>query len=113
MPKDSGGKKDRVAGVRGAGSTSGIQKTDAVSGIEQTKKAAPVSGVRAAGAAGALRGTRAMSLAERAHLFDMIHTESDKLFASKNIPPQHKEIVEKAVKMTIDAALLEEEEKNK
>ena len=114
MPNDTNGKKGRIGGIRSATSTSGIQKTGAISTVEETKKAAAVSGIRAAGAASGLRATRAISMAERAQLFEMIAEEADKLFSGKNIPPQHKQVVEQAVKMTIDAAaLLEEEEKKK
>jgi len=113
MPKNNNDKQGRVGVVRGPVSTSSIDKTGAVSHITETKKASPVSGVRGPGTLDALRGTRIMTMAERAQLFEMIHEEADKLFAGKKVPAQHKEIVEQAVKMTIDAALLEEEQKKK
>jgi hypothetical protein len=114
MPNNTDGKKGRIGGIRSATSTSGVKKTGAIATVEETKKASAVSGIRAAGAASSLRATRAISMAERAQLFELIHEEADKLLSGKNVPPQHKDIVEKAVKMTIDAAaLLEEEEKKK
>jgi len=105
MTKGIDDKKSRVGGVRGAAKPEDIQKTGAVSGVEQAKKTAPVVGVRAVGSAGSVGGAQALTSERRAQIFNLIQEEADKLFSGKTLPPGHRQIVEEAVKMTIDAAI--------
>lgn len=115
MTKEIDGKKSRIGEVRGATRPEGVQKTGAVSEVERAQKTAPVSGVRPVGAAAGIRTAAAITAARRAQIFELIHEEADKLFANKTLPPEHRQIVEQAVKMTIDAAIGPdaEEDKNK
>lgn len=85
---------DEVSGTKGAEGVSGVKN---------------VGGVGRVGAAGRVKGqraTRVMTKAERDKLFGMIQEEAEQLFGNS---PQ-REVVEQAVKMAIDASLVDEDE---
>ena len=56
------------------------------------------------------RPTRPMTSEERAHLFRLIHEEADKMFGSNGLPESQRETLEGAVRMTVDAAAVDEED---
>ena len=61
-----------------------------------------------AGAGRVRRATRRMTAAEREHLFKLIQEEADKMFGPDGLPESDRETVEEAVRMTIDASIVEE-----
>ena len=87
---------------------------------KQATKAADVSGAGSVqGATGQTessrvrRPTRPMTAEERAHLFRLIHEEADKMFGSNGLPESQRETLEGAVRMTVDASVVEEEDSEK
>ena len=90
--------------------TTPIQSTKIVG----TSKVGSVDQVQAATRqerAGAVRGgTREMTPAEREYLFRVVHEEADKLFGPDGLPEKKRETVEGAVKMALDAAILDAKE---
>ena len=86
-----------------------IQKTEAVQDIRKTTAVTGVSGV----GNNPRKGTRVMTAEEREALFAMVSEEAEKLFGKSDITPTQREILEEAVKMTIDASIVEEEKDTK
>ena len=104
------GKKDRIGGVSGTGSSSGVDRTASVGDVQEVKKTGEVQGLQRSQQVGNRRTTRLMSAAEREKLFQMINEEAEKLFGENGLPKEQREIVENAVKMAIDASILDDEE---
>ena len=90
--------------------TVAIQGTKAVhtTGVKDVKNVAPTE--QKASAQRVRRPTRPMTAAEREHLFRLIHEEADKLFGPNGLPEAQRNQVEQAVRMTIDASIIEEDE---
>jgi len=55
------------------------------------------------------RPTRPMTAAEREHLFKLIHEEADKMFGPNGLPESQRRTLEGAVKITVDASMVDEE----
>ena len=51
-----------------------------------------------------------MTPQEREHLFSLINEEADKLFGPDGLPESQRETVEGAVRMAVDAAIIDEDE---
>jgi hypothetical protein len=106
MAKDKD-KEKKVGAIGASDSTKGVRSTEAVSDVDKVKatsavgKVSAVSGIGAAGAVGKI------SLEQRDKLMTIVSEEAAKLAAQGVIPKSQKEIVEQAVKMAIDASLLE------
>lgn len=107
-PKRIGDKK--IGGVKSTTETGAVEGTESVGGVGGVKATAPVSGVKRSGGIGASRLTGSMSAAEREQLFRMITEEADKLAAEGGIPKKRREVVEKAVRMAVEAGIVIEDE---
>lgn len=108
MTKKIGDKK--IGGVQSTTSTSAVEGTEVVGGVAGVKATSGVGGVEGAGAVNRRRPTRTMSLAEREQLFQMINEEADKLFGEGGMSPTQRNVVKNAVRMAVDAGLVETEE---
>ena len=106
MTKKKGDKK--IGGVKSAKVTTGIEGTQQVGEVSKVKKAAQVSAVKGAGAVKGARVDNQLSSADRDQIFDMIGEEAEKLFGKS----KQREVVENAVKMAIDAGIIDEEEES-
>jgi hypothetical protein len=102
-----GGKK--IGGVKQTTQSDSVDGAESVDDVGSVKKAGGVGGVSGTSRAGN-RGTRTMTMADREKLFSMVSDEAEKLFKKGQIPAEQREVIEEAVKMAIDAGLLEEEE---
>ncbi len=101
---DSNDKK--IKGINKTDALNSVRKSEAISQVSKTSKVGAVTGV-----SGASRmPTREMSYQERAELLQMVEQEAEKLFSNSKIPEAQRQAIELAVKQTIDAALLEEQE---
>ena len=94
---------------------SGIGKTNNLDQIHKSESIAHVNKTGKVGAVNAISGTsrtptREMSFQEREELLRMVGEEAEKLFSKSKIPASQREAIEMAVKQTIDAALIEEQE---
>ena len=107
MVKDKDGK---IGGVRRTGTSQGIEKTEGVSEVSKTQKAKGVGKVKGSTASGSDRSTRVMTMAERQALFNMIEEEADKLFGKSGLSSEQKQVVQEAVKMAVDAAIVDDED---
>lgn len=105
VKKISGGSRpSHLVGTRPVESK---QATEAakVGGAQQVKGT-----VRQGEASRVRRPTRPMTAAEREHLFRLIHEEADKMFGPNGLPESQRDTLEGAVRMTVDAAVVEDEE---
>ncbi|MFN4896464.1 MAG: hypothetical protein ACK5GN_02210 [Pseudomonadota bacterium] len=112
------GKKDDTDGigkVSKTGATKGVKATEAVSEVDRVKGADAVKGVSAISRVQATSGISSIRFEQREKLLSMVSQEAEKLAAQGIIPKSQREVVEKAVQMVIDAALVEaaEEDANK
>ena len=57
------------------------------------------------------KATRPMTAEERATLFRLLNEEADKMFAQQDMSTESKETVKTAVKMAIDASIIDDNEK--
>jgi hypothetical protein len=104
------GKKDdnqNVGKVTKTGGTKGVKATEAVSEVDRVKGADAVRGVGAVSGVRAATGVTGIRFEQREKLLSMVSQEAEKLAAQGIIPKSQREIVEKAVQMVIDAALVE------
>jgi hypothetical protein len=99
--------KDGIGKVSRTGSTTGVKATEAVSEVERVKGAEAIKGVSAVSRVRATSGVAGIRLDQREKLLSMVSQEAEKLAAQGLIPKNQREVVEKAVQMVIDAALVE------
>jgi hypothetical protein len=97
---------DGIKRITGTGSTKGVQRTEGVSEVDKIEKTSGIQKVSETSKVSAIR------LEQRDKLFSMISEEAQKLAAQGIIPKSQREVVEKAVQMVIDAALIDESAEN-
>ena len=112
-PKKVGSAGKKIGGVKRGGAADQIRKSEAIVGAGQVKKTSGVGAVTGTGAGGKRRPTRLMTLKEREKYFDMVKEEADKLFANSDLSDEQREVIEEAVKMAVDASLVDDEEEEK
>jgi hypothetical protein len=101
---DEKNSKDKIGKINRSGATSGVK---GISEIEKVKAAQGVKGVSAVSGVRGAGNVNGISFEQRDKLLRMVSEESAKLAAQGVIPAAQREIVEKAVQMVIDAALIE------
>ena len=100
----------KVSGDRPSQGTSSVQATRTVEsakvgGVEQVKAAERQSGL------GAIRrSTRQLSPEQQRELLAMIDEEAEKMFTEQGLPEGKKETVKGAVRMAIEASMIENDE---
>ena len=97
----------KVGGVRSTRETRAVKELESVDQIKGVNAAGGVGSVQATRAARSRQATRTMSLEEREQLFKLINEEAEALFKGSGMSNQQKEMVQNAVKMAVDAGLLE------
>lgn len=105
MGKNKDDKK--VGAVGSSGSTKGVKGTESVSEVDKVKGAGSVKGVTGVGRVGGTGALGSITLEQRDRLMSLVSEEAEKLAAQGVIPKGQREIVEQAVKMVIDASLIE------
>jgi hypothetical protein len=98
---------DGIKRISGTGSTKGVQRTQGVSEVEKVEKTSAVTKVAGVSKVSEASRVSAVRFEQREKLFSMISEEAQKLAAQGIIPKNQREVVERAVQMVIDAALLE------
>ena len=115
MPKKPGDKK--IGGVKPsvvkptetAGEVKGAEAISEVSEVQSVKATSAVSGTRGPGAIGGKRRpTRVMTMAERDELLKIVSEEADKMFAGTKISEERKRVITQAVKMAVDAGIVDD-----
>lgn len=101
----------KINGKKPTSATTGIEKSRAIDSSESVADVKDVKGAeQKARAERARRPTRPMTPQEREHLFSLINEEADKLFGPDGLPESQRETVEGAVRMAVDAAIIDEDE---
>lgn len=93
--------------VTASGSTKRVKETSSVSEVAKVKGASAVRGVSGVAGVRQAGGISSISFEQREKLMSMVTQEADKLIAQGSIPKSQRDVVEQAVKMIIDAALVE------
>lgn len=102
-----------IGGVKGSDrvtKSTGIESTETVDKIKNVGATAGIGAVKGAGSIDRRKPTRTMTYAERQELFRMIDEEATSMLKNGVLSPQKKALVEQAVKMAVDAALVDEED---
>lgn len=97
----------KVSGVTSSSSTKGVKATESVSEVGKVKEAAAVKGVAGVAGVGKAGALGSVSFEQRAKLMSIVSEETERLIAQGVIPKSQRDVVEQAVKMVIDASLLE------
>lgn len=106
-------KDKKVDKIGASDATKRVKSTEAVSDVEKVKGASAISRVAGVAGVGATNSIGKISLEQREKLMGIVTEEAAKLAAQGVIPKSQKEIVEQAVKMVIDATLIEGNEEKK
>ena len=108
-------KKDKDEGIRvsGTSSTKGVKATTGIGEVDKIAGASAVKGVSGVQGVKSTTGVSSIRFEQREKLFSMISEEATKLAAQGIIPKNQREVVEKAVQMVIDAALLDQDNSDK
>ena len=104
------GKKKSIKGVDTTKATKNVDEASAISEIGGIKALSGVGKVAKSGVIQRSQITQNISASERDKLFRMINEETDKLCNDGTISPKSREVVENAVKMVVDAAIIDDEE---
>jgi hypothetical protein len=102
-------KKDdkSVSGISGSSATKGVKATSSVSEIDTIKGATAVRGVSGVQGIKGTGSVSSISFEQREKLLSMVTEEAEKLAAQGFIPKNQREVVEQAVRMIIDSALVD------
>jgi hypothetical protein len=106
--KDDDDKK--IGGVSSSGSAKGIKATESIGGVDKVKEASAVKGIAGIAGVGKSGARGNISFEQRTKLLSIVTEETEKLIAQGVIPKSQREVVEQAVKMVIDASLIENNE---
>jgi hypothetical protein len=101
-----GGKK--VGGVKQTTQTEDVEGAESVGTVQKASGVGAVGSVSGQGR----KSTRTMTVADREKLFGMVAEEAERLFKKGQIPAEQREVIEEAVKIAIDAGLIDEEEES-
>jgi hypothetical protein len=110
--KDDDSKK-KITGVGSSASTKGVKATESVSEIDKVKEAAAIKGIAGISGVGKAGPLGNITFEQRAKLMTIVTEETERLIAQGVIPKSQRDVVEQAVKMVIDASLLEPSEDKK
>ena len=111
--KDDKDKDKKIDKIGASDATKRVKSTEAVSDVEKIKAASAVSKVAGVSGVGGAQAIGRISLEQRDKLMGIVTEEASKLAAQGVIPNSQREVVEQAVKMVIDAALIESSEEKK
>ena len=108
-------KKDdkKIGAIRASQSTKGVKATESVSQVDKVKGTGSVRGVSGVSRVSGTGALGAITLEQRDKLLSLVSEEAEKLTAQGVIPKSQREVVEQAVKMVIDASLIEASNDNK
>ena len=109
MTNDKDSKK--VGKIGSATKAKGVERAKEIEKAESVKGAEGVGSVLGVGGVGGTGAAKPLSLDQRERLMNLVAEEAAKLAAAGIIPKSQKAIVENAVKMVIDAAMVDEPKK--
>lgn len=103
----------KIGAIGSSGSTKGVKATESLSEVDNVKGADAIKSVSGVSGIGRTGAVGAVSLEQREKLMTIIAEEAEKLTAQGVISKSQREVVEQAVKMAIDASLIEGKESKK
>jgi hypothetical protein len=103
----------KIGAIGSSGSTKGVKATESLSEIDKVKGASGVQGVTGVSGVGKAGAIGSISIEQREKLMTIVAEEAQKLAAQGIISKSQREVVEQAVKMAIDASLIEAQEGKK
>lgn len=100
----------KISDRSGPGRTTPIQPTKTVgaAGVRSVGDVEAATGK--SGTAPVRQKTREMTAAERERLFQLVQEEADQMFGERGLPRTRRKTIEGAVKITIDAGIILEED---
>jgi len=110
-----GNKEDdkKVGAIGTSGATKGVKATESLSEVDKVKGASAVKGVSEVSGVGRSGAIGAVSIEQRDKLMAIVTEEAEKLAAQGVLSKSQRDVVEQAVKMAIDASLIEASETRK
>jgi|GEM_PF-4250029 len=105
MPK----KPDKIKGSK----IGGVKDVDSTRGVEEVRKVSEVDQVKSSSSVSKRKSTREMTWEEREKLFGLVKEEAKKLFGKSDIPAKQREVIERAVKIAIDASIPDDNDQDK
>lgn len=105
------GGKGKVGQVTSTEDTSAVKETGAVGGANAVGRVGGIGGVGGTQGVRKRQSTRVMSAAERQAIFDLIKQEADSMMKEGLLSKNNRAVVEDAVKMAVDLAIVDEDEK--
>ncbi len=103
----------KIGAIGSSDSTKGVRATESLSEVDKVKGADAIKGVAGIAGVGKTGAIGAVSIEQRERLMSIITEEAEKLAAQGVISKSQREVVEQAVKMAIDASLIETKESKK
>lgn len=103
----------KIGAIGSSGSTKGVKATESLSEVDKVKGADAIKSVIGVSGVGKAGAVGAVSIEQREKLMTIISEEAEKLAAQGIISKSQREVVEQAVKMAIDASLIEARENKK
>lgn len=113
MTKKPNDKKGKVGEVKSTSRAREVARTEHVDGVDKVESTAGVLGVGGVRGVGRTGSVKALSMDQKDRLLSLITEEADRLAKEGAIPTSQRSVVEKAVKMVIDAAMLDMDEVGK
>ena len=104
------GDKKKIKGVDSAKEADEIKKAESVGEVKKVKKTEAVKGAGAVGRAGGTSLDGSISKSNKDHLLQLVDEELEKLISSGAIPEKQREVVKSAIEMTLEGALIDEDE---
>jgi predicted AAA+ superfamily ATPase len=108
----SGDDKKKIGEVTSTGRTREVRSTAQVSEVEAVRGAGAVDRVLGVQGVGKTSSARAITSDQRDRLMNLVAQEAEKLAKDGSIPKSQRDVVERAVKMVIEAALIDGEDAN-
>ena len=103
----------KIGAVSSSASAKGVKATESLSEVDKVKGASAIKGISGVSGVGKAGAIGALNLEQRERLMTIISEESQKLAAQGVISNRQRDLVEQAVKMAIDATLIEAQDSKK
>ena len=110
MSRKEKDKNSTVSGVTGTTGAKSIEHLSAVSHVEKTEKTSAISAIKGIDSSVKTHSIGEITSANKEKIFQMLHEEADKLFKTTKITEKKRNVIEKAVQMAIDSAVVDEKE---
>jgi hypothetical protein len=97
--------------IRGVSRNKGVDATKAVGEVEGTEQVSGIKGISRIRGVGNVSNVARVTLGNKERLLALVTEETNKLSKSGMIPASQRSVIEKAVKMVLEASIAEESQK--